>query len=270
MRWIYVHGNLGPSPWNQIPIIAVNTHGFKAYGVGLCHWWASGVSRFSGGELVGVGVLLWPRKPAEKWYKTKNSELYPDSTAYSAESTTTGTVKHWMITCSCIICFIIDLGQFQPLNLFLSTVYRAGNHLELGNKFHKVPDMCTSIHIKCFFSRILLLSFSNQVLLTLVAAPCCHRGSVFGGSARWILQFFRIDSPSWHERSRISRLPGLSRCWQCANHFGDKWTSISRHWVAIPWESPLQHASASSCPFFAADTCNLDDVDTLHGALGMF
>lgn len=44
----------------------------------------------------------------------------------------TGAVKHWMITCSCIICFIIDLGQFQPLNLFLSTVYSAGNRLELG------------------------------------------------------------------------------------------------------------------------------------------
>lgn len=29
-----------------------------------------------------------------------------------------GAVKHWMITCSCIICFIIDLDQFQPLNLF--------------------------------------------------------------------------------------------------------------------------------------------------------
>ena len=44
----------------------------------------------------------------------------------------TGAVKHWMITCSCIICFIIDLGQFQPLNLFLSTVCSAGNRLELG------------------------------------------------------------------------------------------------------------------------------------------
>lgn len=42
----YVHGNLSP-PWrNQIPTIAVNIHGFKAYGVGFCHWWASGVSRF--------------------------------------------------------------------------------------------------------------------------------------------------------------------------------------------------------------------------------
>ena len=33
--------------WTFHPVpAAVNIHGFKAYGVGFCHWWASGVSRF--------------------------------------------------------------------------------------------------------------------------------------------------------------------------------------------------------------------------------
>ncbi len=139
------------------------------------------------------------------------------------------------------------------------------------HNFHEVPRGCAN---QIFFFQTILLC-PSYILGIANRIGCCFEitvAAMLPSRLSFLLQPSgeRLYRCRPDECSQISRLWGVWGYGECSNHFGDEWTSIGHLLVAIPWESPSQHTSSSSCTVFAADTCDLDDDHTLHGGLGMF